>query len=283
MRSILLVICFLILGHIAYSQKDNHKQVYVCDPCGKSCDSLTFDKSGICPHCGMSLIDKSTLKDVKGKMKTEKFSFMFENKKYSGLLDMPNGKEAKSIVVIVPGSGQTNFIKENTYYDLRASLVNLGFTVCVWDKAGCGESEGQFDNQQPVQNSADEALAAVSELRSLKISGSDKIALWGISRGGWICPLIIEKYPAIVFWISVSGVDDLDNSRYSLERNLTIEGRTESEIKKLMTEFDYCYKYMRGGKTYEEFMDATKTLFHDPYCKSLGMGLSSKKDRKSVV
>ena len=49
-----------------------------------------------------------------------------------------------------------------------------------------------------------------------------------------------------------------------------------------MTEFDYCYKYMRGGKTYEEFMDATKTLFHDPYCKSLGMGLSSKKELSDI-
>jgi len=260
----------------SYSQKESLKQVYICDPCGKSCDSLTFDKSGICPHCGMALVEKSTRQ-----IKTEAFSFSFANKKYSGLLDMPE-EAPRSIVIIIPGSGQTHFAKDNSFYALRSSLVNLGFAVCVWDKAGCGESEGQFDNEQPVENSADEALAAISELKHQKRPGSERIGLWGISRGGWICPLIIERYSGINFWISVSGVDSLDNSRFSLEKNLKIEGRTHSEIKQLMTEFDYCYKYLRSGTTYEEFMSGTKTLFQDPYCKSLGMGLPSKKELSDI-
>ena len=87
----------------------------------------------------------------------------------------------------------------------------------------------------------------------------NKIGLWGISRAGWTCPLIIEKDKSIAFWISVSGTDNLDNIRYLLESNLRIEGRTEPEIEVLMSEFDYCYKYQRGGKTYDEFIKETKT------------------------
>jgi putative intracellular protease/amidase/DNA-directed RNA polymerase subunit RPC12/RpoP len=33
--------------------------VYVCTPCGLSCDKLEFDKPGTCPACGMALIEKS--------------------------------------------------------------------------------------------------------------------------------------------------------------------------------------------------------------------------------
>ena len=33
---------------------------YVCPPCGAPCDTLTFDKPGICPGCGMQLIDAAT-------------------------------------------------------------------------------------------------------------------------------------------------------------------------------------------------------------------------------
>jgi putative intracellular protease/amidase len=31
-------------------------KVYCCPPCGNDCDKLTFDKPGVCPHCGMTLI-----------------------------------------------------------------------------------------------------------------------------------------------------------------------------------------------------------------------------------
>jgi uncharacterized protein len=210
--------------------------------------------------------------------KTTEFSFSFENRKYSGLIDQPSSGTPKSTIILIPGSGRTFFVERNAYYELRTFLANQGFAVCTWDKAGCGKSEGTFDNQQPVQNSADEALAAIKEIRHQKISGSGKIGLWGISRGGWICPLIIEKDASISFWISVSGVDAFDNFRYLLETNLKIEGRTDQELKLLMDEFDFCTRHLRGGKTYEEFIAGTKNLFNDPYCKSMGMGLSNEKE-----
>lgn len=30
---------------------------YVCPPCSQSCDSKVFDKPGVCPQCGMTLVD----------------------------------------------------------------------------------------------------------------------------------------------------------------------------------------------------------------------------------
>jgi putative intracellular protease/amidase len=34
-------------------------KVYVCPPCDEDCDKLTFDKPGVCPHCGMTLVEKT--------------------------------------------------------------------------------------------------------------------------------------------------------------------------------------------------------------------------------
>lgn len=194
---------------------------------------------------------------------TVEFSFTFDSIKYSGLINLPKGREAKSMVIIVPGSGKTDFVKGNWYYDLRAFFVNLGFAVCAWDKAGCGKSEGKFDNQQPVQSSAKEALAAIAELRHQKISGSDKIGLWGISRAGWICPLIIEEDSLIAFWISVSGVDSLENSNYLLEANLKINGKSDSEVSLLMAERLEGSRIIRNGGSFEKYVAATQNLKED--------------------
>jgi len=35
---------------------------YVCLPCGQDCDQQIHKEPGNCPHCGMKLIEKSTLK-----------------------------------------------------------------------------------------------------------------------------------------------------------------------------------------------------------------------------
>lgn len=35
---------------------------YVCLPCGASCDEETHSSPGSCQHCGMKLVDKSTVK-----------------------------------------------------------------------------------------------------------------------------------------------------------------------------------------------------------------------------
>lgn len=211
-------------------------------------------------------------------MKTEEFAFEFDGKMYSGFLDTPSDAQPSALIVMIHGHGKTNVVEKNWYSKTRSKFVSLGMAVCIWDKAGCGKSEGTYKHNQSVQSSAKEALAAIEELRKLDIVNPDKIGLWGISRAGWVCPLIIEEDKSIAFWISVSGTDNLDNIRYLLESNLRIEGRSESKLDTLMKEWDFANKYQRGGKVYDEFIMETKNLFQDPLCKKLGMGLDNEED-----
>ena len=193
------------------------------------------------------------------------FEFEYRDIKYRGSIELPNQK-ARGLIVLIPGHGPTDFIEGAEYNELRSFFNESGFTVCFWDKAGCGKSEGSYDHNQSIESSAEEALAALSKLKSLNVPGSQQMGLWGISRAGWICPLIIEKDPSIAFWISVSGTDQFENSRYMLEANLRVEGRSEAEINVLMDEWDHYQKILvRGGESLEDFLKAIPNLMKDPY------------------
>jgi dipeptidyl aminopeptidase/acylaminoacyl peptidase len=215
-----------------------------------------------------------------GQMKTDNFEFKFNGNKLTGFLDLPEGRDPSAIVILVPGYGKTNFSEHNWYYDsLRSNFTQLGIACCEWDKAGCGKSEGAFDINQPVQSSAKEVLAAIEELKRRNISGSDKIGLWGISRAGWICPLVIEAIPSIAFWISVSGTDDKENFGYLLESNLQIEGRSESEAKLLVSEWQRGNEVFRNGRSFEEYLKAIQNIRKDSFCVSyFGYGKENKED-----
>lgn len=217
-----------------------------------------------------------------GQMKTEEFVFEYEGKEYSGLLDLPVDKEPTALIVFIHGHGKTNVVEENWYSTTRSKFISSGIACCIWDKAGCGKSEGKYEHNQTVQSSAEESLAAIEKLRELDIVEPNLIGLWGISRAGWICPLIIEKDKSIAFWISVSGTDNFDNYRYLLESNLRIEGRRESQIDTIMSEWDYMNRY-KGEDSYSEFLKSTQNLFQDPYCQKLGIGVDNEEEYNSFV
>ena len=109
-----------------------------------------------------------------GQKVSEHFEFQFEGKTLRGLVEKPQDRPSGAIVIIIPGYGRTNFVEGNWYSSLRNKLAEAGLTVCFWDKMGCGKSDGEFDIQQPVENSADEAIAAMREIKRLKIPGSQK-------------------------------------------------------------------------------------------------------------
>ncbi len=201
---------------------------------------------------------------IQAQIKTDTFTFSFEGKRYSGLLDSPTQTKASALVILVPGSGRTNFVESNGYYKLRTRFAEQGIACLLWDKAGCGKSEGVFDYNQTVQNSASEVIAAITEVKSRHITGAEKIGLWGISRAGWICPLVITQYP-IAFWISVSGPDGEENFQYLLEKNFAIEGRSKSQTRKLVNEWRKGIAIARHGGTFEENLKATEDLRRDSF------------------
>lgn len=192
--------------------------------------------------------------------KREIFEFEFEGVLLNGVLNIPEHNDPKGIVLIVHGSGRTYAIEQEWYNDVRQAILKSGYATYMWDKMGCGKSGGTFNYNQSVQNSALEVIAAISAVKKKKISGSDKIGLWGISRAGWINPIIINKYKDIQFWISVSGVDDKENFKYLLEQNLKINGHPKDSVDLIVNQWLEGTKITHSGGSFEEYQSATTNL-----------------------
>ena len=196
-------------------------------------------------------------------MVTRDFEFVSGTKRLSGIIDQPVDNKARALIVFVHGSGLTDIRRENRYSDLRQRFAELGIASAIWDKPGCGRSEGKFDDNQPLEESAQEVLDAVAYLRAEKIPGSEKIGIWATSRGGWVAPIALSKDPEIKFWISVSGPSAEDNKYYLLESNLPLEGRTPEETKQLMAEWKRGRQIFMQGGNYDSYLRATKYLRRD--------------------
>jgi len=78
MKRLLVLISFLTYM-ISYPQSSiESDNIYVCPPCNSSCDTLTFDKSGVCNHCEMELITKKELTEKYKATKKKKIAFYLQ-------------------------------------------------------------------------------------------------------------------------------------------------------------------------------------------------------------
>lgn len=210
-------------------------------------------------------------------MNTRSFVFVSAGKHLSGFVDLPADGAARATILIVPGYGKTDVAGRTSYFDLRSLFTSIGIATVIWDKPGCGKSEGVFDPDQSVDSSATEVLDAIREIRARGLPGSGRIGLWGISRAGWIAPLAIARDAGIAFWISVSGTDAEENFPYLLESNLRIEGRSEPEIAHLVGQWKRGFAITSRGGTFENYLTATQDLRRDPFMTFLSDGAPATK------
>ena len=203
------------------------------------------------------------------KVKTDTLNFVFEGNKLSGYLDMPIGRDPSALIIIVPGHEKTNFGEGYWAYDsLISNFTKIGIACYRYDLAGCGKSEGEYNHGQTVQSSANEIITAIKELKHRNIKGSDKIGFWGISRAGYVCPLVIQEDSSIAFWISVSGTDGLNSWDYMFESYLRSSGKSDSEAKLLVEEYKNGGLFFESGGDYETYMKLTKNFRADSLCRA---------------
>ncbi len=210
---------------------------------------------------------------------TERFEFEVAGSTLVGLFDTPTNQPPVSTIILVHGYGETRVVEQNWFYELRSKFASIGINTLVWDKPGCGESEGTFDINQPVQSSAEEVIAAVQALQSRQLPGTETIGVWGISRAGWIAPLAMQSNENIDYWISVSGTDNKENGRYLIESNLRIEGRTEAEVEQLVSEWQASFNTAWQNGTYQEYLDATPNFSKDDFIQYMGWGNYATEDQ----
>lgn len=191
---------------------------------------------------------------------TEEFTFESSGLSLHGIISQPSTIEAQSLVIVIPGHGPTNVVAGNWFYELRSRFTAEGVAVAIWDRPGCGKSEGEYDHNQSVESSADEAVAAIHSIRSNRVPGHQRVGLWGVSRGGWIAPLAMDKDPGISFWISVSGTDAFETWGYLFRSTLELEGHSKQEADFLYDQWIKSNLIFAQGTTYSDYQVETDAL-----------------------
>jgi alpha-beta hydrolase superfamily lysophospholipase len=201
-----------------------------------------------------------------GQYRAERFGFEYDGLRYAGFIDAPEQGKARGMIVLIPGHGCTSVTDGHTLESHRRELIRQGWATAIWDRAGCGESEGSYDHDQSVHDSAREAVAALNALRAMDAPGVGRLGIWSVSRGGWIAPLAIERDGNVDFWISVSGPSNLENFPYMLETNIVLDGRSRQRARAARDAWLAAQRLVHDPSvSYEKYIERTRAMFEDPW------------------
>jgi len=117
---LIVVLVFLFSCH-------EKKVEFVCPPCDMFCDTLSFNAPGICPHCNMQLVEKSTLFDESTlvlndiQIETGSGVFLMEGTKDRTIKVYYHQPEKfnneSKILIVVPGAGRNGNEYRNAWIE----------------------------------------------------------------------------------------------------------------------------------------------------------------------
>ncbi len=150
-------------------------------------------------------------------------SFKVEGAVLSGTLVTPNNTIAPPIAIVVHGDGAQDRFSNSGYLPLINTLVDAGIGVFSWDKAGVGNSTGNWLHQT-MNDRADEAIAAANAIASVDGVDPNQIGFLGFSQAGWVLPRVANTMtPA--FTVLVGGaVSWRDQGTYFSRIELVSQG-----------------------------------------------------------
>jgi pimeloyl-ACP methyl ester carboxylesterase len=148
-----------------------------------------------------------------------------------GVLIAPKARGPHPAVAFVHGSGSLSRNDPTSHPALREHWARHGVASLCWDKPGVGASRGDW-TEQSFRDRAREAIDAVRFLQGRPEIDPKRVGLWGISQGGWICPLAASLSRDVAFVILVSApagtIEEQD--LYRVEQEMRADNRPKGDI-----------------------------------------------------
>jgi alpha-beta hydrolase superfamily lysophospholipase len=187
----------------------------------------------------------------------EEVSFASGGNTLAGVLVLPTTPGPHPAVVFVHGSGSLGRNDWTLHPALREHFACHGIASLCWDKPGVGASGGDW-TRQSFHDRAREALDAVTFLRGRADIDPRHVGLWGISQGGWICPLAASLSPDVAFLILVSAPAGTiaEQDLFRVEQGMRADGMSRDDIDKARDFARRRVELIRTG-TFEE-LDAAQ-------------------------
>ena len=173
------------------------------------------------------------------------------NYRLAGTLLLPSEPAPHPAIALLHGAGP------GTRHDYVAPIADVyrqaGLAVLSWDRAGCGNSTGNWQHQT-MDERAQEALTAISFLQQRTDIDPQKVGLWGQSQGGNVASIAASLSREVAFIVATSpaGISLAEIQVTGLERQM----RADSVAQQLVVEAIRCAQAIqeasRRGDSYAQ-------------------------------
>ena len=201
--------------------------------------------------------------EVWPKLATVETDTRFESNGVSltGRLMEPPGADADTpLVVYAHGSEETGWLDSarDPY-----QMLGRGVSVFVYDKRGTGLSEGEYTQNFP--RLADDLVAASKEAQRLAEGRFGRFGLFGLSQGGWIAPLAVDRAEAEFIGIGYGLVVDIrEEDAAQVSKDLRDAGYGEDVVEKARMVTDATARIVTSGyRDGLEDLDEARRLYSE--------------------
>ncbi|MGD2102536.1 MAG: alpha/beta hydrolase, partial [Acidimicrobiia bacterium] len=169
--------------------------------------------------------------------------FAWQGLGLAGTLHLPDGPGPHPAIVMLQGSGPSDRDAEGYFLPIRDAFLEAGVAAYSFDKPGCGESTGRWQDYA-LEGRADQASAARELILARPEVTPGLVGFWGQSQGGWLVQMLAARHQELPFAISNSGpsIGVEAQDLYAIEHTMRSDGCAETEIEDALD-------FVRAGHT----------------------------------
>ncbi|HET9252529.1 MAG TPA: alpha/beta hydrolase [Candidatus Eisenbacteria bacterium] len=199
-----------------------------------------------------------------------------------GTVLLPAGSGPFPAVVFLHGSGPQT---RNGFERFAQEFASLGIASLRYDKRGTGESKGAWWAAS-LDDLANDAVAAVNQLKTMKEIDASRIGFWAVSQGGWVAPLAASKAPGTAFLVVVSGggATPHESEMFAYRQHFKRMGLSPADTTAAVEVLDAYFKYLGTGKDREKVVVRLDTIRNGalaPLAEQLDKILPSEENRSN--
>jgi len=167
----------------------------------------------------------------------ENYEIVFHSGEFKlvGDLQFPEREDPFPVILFVHGDGPNDRTSGGTYLPIMARMHQAGYATFAWDKPGSGESTGQLDHSNVVEQRAQIVLDAIDVMKARPDIIREQIGLWGISQAGYVMPrvLLASKDVAFIIVVSGPGMPGVDQGAYLVSAQAVCAGLPEEDAEQV--------------------------------------------------
>ena len=149
----------------------------------------------------------------------------------AGTLHLPTAPPPHPAVLMLQGGGAADRTHGGYFPPIRDAFLARGIATFSFDKPGVGGSTGNW-RHYALQGRAEQAVAALDQLRAAEGIDRRRVGVWGHSQGGWLAQMLAARDPdlpcAVANSGSAIGIERQDH--YGWEQTLRADGASDRDV-----------------------------------------------------